>query len=158
MHSEKIRALSSEFIRFFVVGVGATLVHLGVYLLLNEMFGVGESAPLALTLTYTTGYIVSFVCNYLVSLKWTFRTQGSMKKGLGFAFSHAVNAGMHLLLLNLFRVLGIGAALVSLLQFMCPRLIEMLPILGRPESLLPFPVYAIVVPINFLMVRYFLKE
>lgn len=158
MQAEKTRELSGEFVRFFVVGVGATLVHLGVYLLLNEMFGVGESAPLALTLTYTTGYIVSFVCNYLVSLKWTFRTRGSMKKGLGFAFSHAVNAGMHLLLLNLFRVLGAGTALVALLQFMCPWLIDILPVLGRPESLLPFPVYAIVVPINFLMVRYFLKK
>lgn len=158
MQAEKTRELSGEFVRFFVVGVGATLVHLGVYLLLNEMFGVGESAPLALTLTYTTGYIVSFVCNYLVSLKWTFRTRGSMKKGLGFAFSHAVNAGMHLLLLNLFRVLGAGTVLVSLFQTMCPWLIELLPVLGRPESLLPFPVYAIVVPINFLMVRYFLKK
>ena len=152
------KELGGEFTRFFVVGVGATLVHLGVYLLLNAIFGVAESAPLALTLTYTVGYVVSFVFNYLVSLKWTFRTEGSVKKGLGFAFSHAVNAGMHLLLLNLFRVLGAGTALVGLLQFMCPWLIELLPVLGRPESLLPFPVYAIVVPINFLMVRYFLKK
>lgn len=154
----QIKEVGGEFSRFFVVGVAATLVHLAVYVLLNYLFGVSEATPLALTLTYAIGYLVSFVCNYLVSLKWTFRTQGSVKKGVGFAFSHAVNAGMHLLLLNLFRAVGLGGALASLLDFLCPWLVRCCPILGQPETLLPFPVYVVVVPVNFLMVRYFLKK
>lgn len=154
----QLKETGGEFARFFVVGVGATLVHLGVYLLLNVMCGVTEQKPLALTLTYAVGYVVSFVLNYLVSLRWTFRTQGSVKKGAGFALSHAVNAGMHLLLLNVFRVWGLGALLASALAWCCPWLVRSFPVLGQAESLLPLPVYVIVVPLNFLMVRYFLKK
>ena len=153
-----LRETGGEFARFFIVGVGATLVHLGVYLALNAAFGVSEQMPLALTLTYAAGYIISFVFNYLVSLKWTFRTEGSVKKGVGFAFSHAVNAGMHLLLLNVFRSCGLGSLLASLVACLFPWLVEWFPVLGQPESLLPLPVYVIVVPMNFLMVRYFLKR
>ena len=153
-----LQETGGEFARFFVVGVGATLVHLGVYLALNAVFGVSEQMPLALTLTYAAGYIISFVFNYLVSLKWTFRTEGSVKKGVGFAFSHAVNAGMHLLLLNVFRACGLGALLASVVAYLFPWLVAWLPVLGQPESLLPMPVYVIVVPLNFLMVRYFLKR
>ena len=45
-----------------------------------------------------------------------------------------------------------------LLIWLVPWLVELLPVLGHPESLLPLPVYVIVVPLNFLMVRYFLKR
>lgn len=155
---EKIKEVGGEFSRFFVVGVAATLVHLAVYVGLNDVFGVSEATPLALTLTYAAGYLVSFVFNYLVSLRWTFRTQGSVKKGVGFAFSHAVNAGLHLLLLNAFRALGLGRAMASLLVFLCPWLVACCPVLGQAETLLPFPVYVVVVPLNFLMVRFFLKK
>ena len=152
------RQTGGEFARFFVVGVGATLLHLLVYWLLNWLFGVSEADALGITLTYAAGYAVSFVANYVVSLRWTFKTEGSVSKGLGFAFSHLVNAGMHLGLLNLFRALGAGELLSMLLIWLTPWLVELLPVLGRPESLLPLPVYAIVVPVNFLMVRYFLKR
>ena len=152
------RQTGGEFARFFVVGVGATLLHLLVYWLLNWLFGVSEADALGITLTYAAGYAVSFVANYVVSLRWTFKTEGSVSKGLGFAFSHLVNAGMHLGLLNLFRALGAGELLSMLLIWLTPWLVELLPVLGRPESLLPLPVYVIVVPVNFLMVRYFLKR
>ena len=152
------RQTGGEFARFFVVGVGATLLHLLVYWLLNWLFGVSEADALGITLTYAAGYAVSFVANYVVSLRWTFKTEGSVSKGLGFAFSHLVNAGMHLGLLNLFRALGAGELLSMLLIWLTPWLVELLPVLGRPESLLPLPVYVIVVPLNFLMVRFFLKR
>lgn len=45
-----------------------------------------------------------------------------------------------------------------LLIWLTPWLVEWLPVLGRPESLLPLPVYVIVVPLNFIMVRYFVKR
>jgi putative flippase GtrA len=158
MAGSVVKQTGGEFVRFFVVGVGATLLHLGVYWLVNWLFSLGPANALALTASYAVGYLVSFVANYVVSLRWTFKTQGSMRKGLGFAFAHAVNAGMHLLLLNTFRVLGAGDALSLLLIWLAPWLVECLPVLGRPESLLPLPVYLIVVPVNFFMVRFFLKK
>ncbi|MBQ6941034.1 MAG: GtrA family protein [Akkermansia sp.] len=153
-----LQQAGGEFARFFVVGVGATLLHLVVYLLLNSLFDLSEQDALGITLTYAVGYAVSFVANYIVSLRWTFKTEGSVSKGLGFAFSHLVNAGLHLGLLNLFRAMGAGDALSMLLIWLAPWLVELLPVLGRPESLLPLPVYVIVVPVNFLMVRFFLKR
>ena len=153
-----MKQTGGEFARFFIVGVCATLLHLLVYILLNWLFGVTEADALGITLTYAAGYAVSFVANYIVSLRWTFKTEGSVSKGLGFAFSHLVNAGMHLGLLNLFRSVGAGDALSMLLIWLAPWLVEWLPVLGRPESLLPLPVYVIVVPVNFLMVRFFLKR
>lgn len=148
----------AQFIRFFVVGIGATLLHLAVYLGLNVLADVTEARPLALNVTYAIGYIVSFAANYIVSLKWTFQTDGSVGKGIGFAFSHAVNAGLQLLLLNVFRAIGAGRAMASAMVCLLPWVTEAFPIFGRAESLLPFPVYCIVVPLNFLMVRFFLTH
>lgn len=91
-----------------MVGVGATLVHLGVYLLLNWLFDLSETDAWGITATYAVGYLVSFVANYVATLRWTFKTQGSVRKSLGFAFSHLVNAFMHLILLNFFRAVGEG--------------------------------------------------
>ena len=153
-----LKQTGGEFARFFVVGVGATLLHMAVYMLLNWVFDCSDKDALGITITYAVGYAVSFVANYFVSLRWTFKTEGSVSKGLGFAFSHLVNAGMHLALLNFFRWLGAGDALSMLLIWLAPWLVDMLPVLGRPESLLPLPVYVIVVPLNFLMVRFFLKH
>lgn len=65
---------------------------------------------------------------------------------------------MHLGLLNVFRWLGAGDVLSMLLIWLTPWLVDLFPVLGRPESLLPLPVYVIVVPLNFLMVRFFLKR
>ena len=158
MATAAVRQTGGEFARFFVVGVGATLVHLAVYLLLNWLFDLSVADVWAITATYAVGYVVSFVANYFASLRWTFKTQGSVRKGLGFAFSHLVNAFMHLILLNFFRAVGAGDALSMLLIWLTPWLVELLPVLGRPESLLPLPVYIIVVPVNFLMVRFFLKR
>ena len=152
------RGIGGEFVRFFVVGVGATLLHMGVYLLLNALFGVTEAHPVALTLTYAIGYVVSMAANYAASLMWTFKTSGSVGKGAGFIFSHAVNAGVHLGLLNAFRCLGVGSWLVALVQWLAPRAVELLPVLGQAESLLPIPIYVVAVPLNFFMVRFFLKE
>ena len=158
MAKAALKQAGGEFARFFVVGVGATLLHLVVYWLLNWCFDLTEQNALGITLTYAAGYAVSFVANYIVTLRWTFKTEGSVSKGLGFAFSHLVNAGMHLGLLNLFRFVGAGDALSMLLIWLMPWLVELVPMLGRPEALLPLPVYVIVVPLNFLMVRFFLKR
>ncbi len=153
-----LRKLGPEFVRFFVVGIVATLVHLLVYWLLNALFSLTEADEAALNVTYTAGYVVSFIGNYILSLKWTFRTKGSVSKGAGFAFSHLVNYGLHMGLLNLFLSLGVGRAMVSVFSFCMPWLVEIFPVLADPAALLPLPVYVIVVPVNFLLVRFFLKR
>lgn len=148
-----------EFVRFFVVGLGATVLHWGIYVALNALFGLqAPQDQFALNITYSVGYALSFIANYIVSLKWTFKTKGSVGKGMGFAFSHVVNYGMHLIMLNFFLWLGAGQALADLLKWGTPWLVDLFPILGQPDTLLPLPVYMVVFPINFLMVRFFLKH
>lgn len=147
-----------QFIRFFVVGVGATLIHWGAYVLLNLLFQLTEGQTLALSCTYAAGYIISFIANYLLSVKWTFRTEGSVSKSIGFAFSHLINFTMHLGLLNLFMWMHAGDLMVSSLQYCTPWLLELIPALNNPSTLLPLPVFFIVVPINFLLVRFFLTR
>lgn len=158
MVKDSIKQTGGEFGRFFVVGVGATLLHLVVYWVLNAVLGATDVSPLLLTLTYLIGYAVSFVANYVVSLRWTFKTQGNVGNALGFAFSHAVNAGMQVGLLNFFNWIGLGGLMVSFAGWVAPWLVELVPLLGQPEALLPLPVYVIVVPMNFFMVRFFLKR
>lgn len=150
--------MGREFARFFIVGIVATVIHIGIYLALNKAFLLTEESRLALTLTYAVGYVISFVFNYIISIKWTFKTSGNLSKGIGFAFSHAVNALLHILLLNLFAGLKVGHLLVWWVKSCCPGISDVVPQFSQPESLLPLPVYVIVVPVNFVMVRYFLKK
>lgn len=150
--------MKGQFLRFIVVGVGATLLHSAVYVGLQYLLSATQETPLRLTLAYCIGYGVSFLANYLVSLKWTFKTDGNVGKGLGFAFSHAVNMGMQVGLLHLFLWCGLGAAMAGLMNALLPWAVELCPFLGAAETLLLLPIFAIVVPTNFLMVRYFLTR
>jgi len=86
------------------------------------------------TLSNTVAYIVSFVFNYLASTLFTFRTRFSVGRVAGFAFSHVINYALQTLFLNLFIRLGVGKELALL------------------------PMFAICVPINFLLVRHFLRK
>jgi len=81
------------------------------------------------TLAYSIGYAVSFIFNFFLSSYFTFKVRPDVKKGIGFAFSHGINYLLHICLLNVFLYLGLSKALA------------------------PFPVFAIVVPINFLLVQ-----
>ena len=82
----------------------------------------------------TIGYIVSFIFNYVASTRYTFRVKSTAKRGAGFALSHAVNYLLQTLLLAFFVWLGLGKRLAQL------------------------PMFCICVPVNFLLVRYFLKK
>ena len=115
-----------ELVRFAIVGIIATLVHYGLYLLLKRWINVSVS--------YTIGYALSFLMNFWLSNVFTFRTKPSMKKGVGFGVSHVINYLLHIALLNLFLWVGL------------------------PSNLAPIPVFLIVVPINFLLVRKVLKS
>lgn len=83
---------------------------------------------------YTIGYILSFLMNYLLSAHFTFKEKTSAKNGLGFASAHLTNYFLHMVLLNFFLWLGVN------------------------RTLAPLPVYAIAVPVNFLLVRFAFKH
>ena len=114
-----------EAIRFCVVGVLATIVHYGIYLLLKGVINV--------SVAYTIGYVISFIGNFVLTNVYTFKTQATAKKGIGFVICHVINYLLHIGLLNVFIWMGV------------------------PSSLAPIPVYCIVVPVNFLLVRKVVK-
>ena len=83
---------------------------------------------------YTVGYLVSWIVNLYLTAHFTFRSALSFKKGVGFALSHLVNYVLHMLFLNLFLAIGVS------------------------EEIAPLFVFAVVIPINFLLVRFVFKS
>jgi putative flippase GtrA len=83
-----------QFVRFGVVGVLSSAVHYAIYYLLLFV--------LTASISYIIGYLVSFVGNYFFTNCYTFRTKPSWKHFAGFAGSHAVNFGLHVVLFNIF--------------------------------------------------------
>lgn len=120
------RTMIGEVMRFGVVGVAATLLQYGFYLLLLRWL----NAPLS----NTVAYLVSFLFNYIASVSFTFRVHSTTRRGAGFLLAHAVNYTLQTLLLMLFIALGL------------------------PKQWALLPVFAVCVPLNFLLVRYFLKR
>ena len=118
-----------EIIRFGIVGVLATALHYGIYLGLRWMWPF-----MNVSVAYSIGYLVSFVGNFLASNYFTFRTKPTTEKGIGFALSHGVNYLLHMLFLNFFLWLGLS------------------------DEWAPVPIFCIVIPINFLLVRFVLKR
>ena len=82
------------------------------------------------SLSYTIGYIVSFIVNFFLTSFFTFKSKATMKKGIGFLLSHGVNYLLHILLLNIFLYCGLS------------------------RTWAPIPVFCIVIPVNFILVRY----
>lgn len=123
-----------EFIRFAIVGVVATGIHYGLYLLLVWTFDLRETDTLYTNIAYSVGYVVSWCFNFYLSAHFTFKSSTSVKRGVGFALSHGINYLLHLVLLNFFLWLGI------------------------PEAWAPIPVFCIAIPINFILVRYVFKS
>ena len=122
MSSSKVR----EFIRFGIVGLVATGIHYGIYYLLEQVINVN--------LAYTIGYLISWFVNLYLTAHFTFKSALSVKKGVGFAFSHLANYLMHMIFLNIFLAVGFS------------------------EEIAPLFVFAIVIPINFLLVRFVFKS
>jgi len=86
------------------------------------------------SVAYTIGYVLSFIGNFYLTNLFTFKTKASAKKGVGFVICHVINYLMHVGLLNLFIYFGLSSTIA------------------------PIPVYCIVVPVNFLLVRFALKN
>jgi len=89
---------------------------------------------LSYNISYTLGYIISFCFNYFTSTKFTFKTEATLKNGFKFGLSHIFNYFLQITLLNIFISLNINA------------------------NLAPFFVYAISIPVNFILVRFALNN
>jgi putative flippase GtrA len=85
-------------------------------------------------IAYTVGYAVSFLCNFYLTSYFTFKVKPSFVRLFGLGGAHAINYGLHIALLNLFLYLGVGKVLA------------------------PIPVFAIAIPVNFLLVRFVFKN
>lgn len=86
------------------------------------------------TVAMTIGYVISFGFNFIASTHYTFRVKASASRGAGFALSHAVNYMLQMATLNLFLWLGMS------------------------KQWAPVPMFCVCVPVNFILVRFFLKR
>ena len=85
-------------------------------------------------IAYTLGYAISFICNFFLTAHFTFKKKATLKKGIGFGISHLCNYIIQLGLLNLFIYIGINKVMA------------------------PLFVFAIAIPINFILVRFVFKS
>ena len=128
-----------EVVRFAIVGGIATVLQYVIYLaamplLANLIPALGNSDHTLATVANTLAYILSFIFNFIASTRYTFKVKANAKRGAGFTFSHIVNYSMQTLFLNLF--VGLGSA----------------------KQMAMIPTLCICIPVNFLLVRFFLKK
>ena len=121
MIKEDTKSKIFEFCRFIIVGLTATLINLGTYYILIK-------SDTNSSLAYSIGYGVSLIFNYLLTLKFTFKTKHSNTKGAKFLFTHLFNYLLQLCILNVL-------------------------LLGINENIAPILTQAISIPLSFLLVR-----
>ena len=85
-------------------------------------------------IAYTLGYALSFIANFYLTAYFTFGKKPSWSKAFGFGGAHLFNYLLHIGLLNTVLWLGLSKALA------------------------PIPVFAIAIPVNFLLVRFVFKR
>ena len=81
-------------------------------------------------IAYTVGYALAFFANFYLTARFTFGTAPSWGRLVGMGGAHLTNYLLHMVLLNLFLWVGMSPALA------------------------PLPVFAIAIPVNFLLVRW----
>ncbi len=86
------------------------------------------------TVAMTLAYAVSFAFNFYASTHYTFRVKASVGHGAGFALSHGVNYVLQMMVLNAAIWIGID------------------------KQWAPIPMFTVCVPVNFVLVRFFLKR
>ena len=113
----KNRDQIKQFIRFCIVGTVAAGIHYGIYYVLLRL-GAGHN------LAYATGYILAFICNFIATSYFTFRTGPSWGKFAGFAGSHAVNFLLHMVLLNVFLWIGMHELIAPIVVMLVAMLVQ----------------------------------
>lgn len=126
-----------EVIRFGIVGGLATVLQYGIYLAIMPVLShfipqLGDHT--LATAANTIAYVVSFIFNFIASTRYTFKVKANAKQGAGFTLSHVVNYSMQTICLNLFVGLGLAKQWAMI------------------------PTLCICIPVNFLLVRFFLKK
>ncbi len=134
---EAKRQKLGEVVRFGIVGGLATVLQYVIYLAMMPVLAyfipkMGDHT--LATTSNTIAYVVSFIFNFIASTRYTFKVKANAKRGAGFTLSHVVNYSMQTLCLNLF----VG--------------------LGMLKQWAMIPTLCICIPINFLLVRFFLKK
>lgn len=86
------------------------------------------------SISFTIGYVVAFIVNYIMTVSFTFKVKASAKNGTGFIVSNIINYGFCMMFLNLFIWSGLS------------------------KQVAPIPMYAICIPINYLIVRFVMKK
>ena len=134
---EAKRQKLGEVVRFGIVGGLATVLQYVIYLAMMPVLAhfipkMGDHT--LATTSNTIAYIISFIFNFIASTRYTFKVKANAKRGAGFTLSHVVNYSMQTLCLNLF----VG--------------------LGMLKQWAMIPTLCICIPINFLLVRFFLKK
>ncbi len=134
---EAKRQKLGEVVRFGIVGGLATVLQYVIYLAMIPVLAhfipkMGDHT--LATTSNTIAYVVSFIFNFIASTRYTFKVKANAKRGAGFTLSHVVNYSMQTLCLNLF----VG--------------------LGMLKQWAMIPTLCICIPINFLLVRFFLKK
>lgn len=135
--SSSKREKLGELIRFGIIGVIATIIQYSIYLL--AIHGLPQITPTLgdhslVTVSNTIAYIGSFIFNFFGSTRYTFKVKANMKRGAGFTFSHIINYSLQTVCLNIFVGIGLTKQLAML------------------------PTLCICIPINFVLVRFFLKR
>lgn len=126
-----------EVIRFGIVGGLATVLQYGIYLAIMPVLShfipqLGDHT--LATAANTIAYVVSFIFNFIASTRYTFKVKANAKRGARFTLSHVVNYSMQTICLNLFVGLGLAKQWAMI------------------------PTLCICIPVNFLLVRFFLKK
>ncbi len=85
-------------------------------------------------IAYTIGFVISFLVNYLMTTIYTFKSKLSYKKFVGFGVQQISNYLLQIGFLNLFLWLGMS------------------------KKLAPLPVFVIILPINYLLLRFVYKN
>lgn len=86
------------------------------------------------SIAFLVGYLVAVIVNYIMTTSFTFKVKATKKNGLGFIVSNIINFVLSEAFLNLFIYLGVS------------------------KQWAPIPMYAVCIPINFLIVRYVMKK
>lgn len=90
---------------------------------------------LPVNVAFSLGYLISFLYNFTMSSYFTFKVKPSVDRFLRFAVGHGTNYLLQIMLLYFF-----------------------VHVTGLNEKMAPVPIYAISVPVNYMLVRLVMKR